>query len=360
MAGQNRIVKANEVLFNIGDPADAMYIVRKGALRVFFPKGGEEVTVATLKDGAIVGEMAFFDDKPRSASVKAQDDTEVTIISKSDFEKLLTQVPKWIVTMMQSLVGRLRQANERLQTLEAAGAGGSGGGNGKPSGASSDGGAGAGTAAGGKGQGSIILPHQRHPYQHVHRAMKFIMLALAKDGEKEGKDVLVQKEHAAKLWRELLGEDEDLFEKTLVTLQKCKFISMRPNLQRVACIVFLNRGVFLNFVEFFGKVAPVLPPLAPFLSPAALDLFGAMVDEVASSGYEQLSINLATIMSVQKAKGVDVSGWPKGLVELAGVVPDLKITKNGADLVVKVVLKEQKLAYTHLRCMTHFYEAHLA
>ncbi len=343
MAGQNKIFKANEVLFNIGDPADVMYIVRKGTLRVFFPKGGEEVTVATLKDGAIVGEMAFFDDKPRSASVKAQDDTEVTVISKTDFEKLLTQVPKWIVTMMQSLVGRLRQANERLQTLEAAGA--------KP---------GAGGASDGKGQGSTILPNQRHPYQHAHRAMKFVMLAFAKDGEKEGRELLVQKEHPLKLWRELLGEDDELFEKTLATLQKCKFVALKPNQQRVACIWFVNRGLTVNFMEFMGKVAPLFKPLAPFLSEACMAMFGAMVEEVSGSGYEQLSINLTSFMSAQKAKGVDVSAWAKALPELVGILPDLKVTKNGPDVVVKIVLKEHRLILSHLKCLALFHEAHLA
>ncbi len=344
MAGQNKVLKANEVLFNIGDPAEAMYIVRKGTLRVFFPKGGEEVTVATLKDGAIVGEMAFFDDKPRSASVKAQDDTEVTVISKADFDKLLTQVPKWIVTMMQSLVGRLRQANERLQTLEATG--------GQPGG-----GAPAGAA---KGAGSTILPNQKHAYQHSHRAMKFIMLALAKDGEKEGKDVLVQKEYPLKLWRELLGEDDGLFEKTLSTLQNAKMIALKPNTQRVACIWFSNRGLLMNFIEFLGKTAPLFKPLNPFLSPACMAMFAAMVDEVANSGYEQLNIKLAEFMSAQKAKGVEVAEWPRSVAELVAVLPDLKVTKSGNDIVVKIVLKDHKLALSHLRCIELFYQAHLA
>jgi CRP-like cAMP-binding protein len=346
VAGQNKVLKANEVLFNIGDHADAMYIVRKGTLRVFFPKGGEEVTVATLKDGAIVGEMAFFDDKPRSASVKAQDDTEVTIISKADFEKLLTQVPKWIVTMMQSLVGRLRQANERLQTLEAAG--------------SQPGGGAPAASAGAKGTGSTILPNQKHAYQHAHRALKFIMLALAKDGEKEGKDVLVQKEYPLKLWRELLGEDDGLFEKTLSTLQNAKMVSLKPNQQRIACIWFSNRGLLVNFIEFFGKTAPLFKPLSPFLSPACMEMFAGMVDEVANSGYEQLNINLTTFMGAQKAKGIDVAEWPRAMAELMAVLPDIKVTKSGNDIVVKIVLKDHRLALSHLRCIDLFYQAHLA
>ena len=86
MAGTVRILKDGEILFRSGEKADSMYIVRKGALKVYFLKGNEEVQLALLSDGAIVGEMAFFDQKPRSAHVKALAQSEVTEISRSDFD----------------------------------------------------------------------------------------------------------------------------------------------------------------------------------------------------------------------------------------------------------------------------------
>ena len=118
MAGQVRILKEGEILFRSGERADSMYIVRRGALKVYFLKGNEEVQLALLNDGSIVGEMAFFDQKPRSAHVKALTQTEITEITRADFDKLLTQIPKWLVTMLQSLSGRLRTTNEKLAALE--------------------------------------------------------------------------------------------------------------------------------------------------------------------------------------------------------------------------------------------------
>ena len=97
-----------------------MYLVRKGELRVYLEQNGKEVTLVTIGDGGMIGEMALFDQQPRSASVKATKDTEVaTLISLIDFEKLMKQIPKWFVGLMIALSGRLRQTNERLQKLEA-------------------------------------------------------------------------------------------------------------------------------------------------------------------------------------------------------------------------------------------------
>jgi CRP-like cAMP-binding protein len=338
VAGVNKVLKPNEVLFNIGDPADAMYIVRKGSLKVYFPKGSEEVTVASLKDGAIVGEMAFFDDKPRSASVKAVDNTEVTVISKADFEKLLTQVPKWMVSMMQSLVARLRQTNERLQAMEAGAAG-----------VAKDGGAPA---------KSLILPGQKFPFQHSLRAIQVLLLAHAKDGEKEGREVLVQKEFPLRLWNELVGEEQVYFDKTMASLEKAKFISSKVDSRKIPIFVFVNRGTLANFVEFFAKVAKGLKPLQPFFSPDAMELFASLVDVVGESGYDSINIGLKTHCATCAAKGKNTAGWGKALVELAAL-PDMKIAKAGDDVTVKILAKEHKLMLTYLKTMESLKEAGL-
>lgn len=124
MAGANKKLKAGEVLFRSGDPSDGMYIVRQGELEVFLEEGGKQVSLAKVNSGAMIGEMALFDRKPRSASVKAVQDTEVTQITNDDFGKLMKQIPKWFVSLMATLSTRLRTTNERLQKLESTTKGG--------------------------------------------------------------------------------------------------------------------------------------------------------------------------------------------------------------------------------------------
>lgn len=334
MAGTNRVVKENEILFRLGEPAECMYIVRKGTLRVFIPKGAdEEVPLAVLKDGAIVGEMAFFDNKPRSASVKAIAPTEITEITRADFDRLLTQVPKWVVTMMQSLSGRLRQTNERLQALEAASA---------PSTAGRDDG---------------LLPRQTHPFQHVIRVLRLAVLLLSKDGQKDAGGVALALDRLEESWVIFFGEEKALLGRILEAAENAKFLTRRNDDHGRPLVVFPNRGTFTHFCEFFSQLATRMRPAQPFFSPAALALFQAAVQQAVSSGYETLNVNLR-VLNVP-GFGVRSDGWAEVLTELAPF-PDLKTVKNGGDLCLRVQVKEHKQALAYLKTIQVFKDAGLA
>lgn len=333
MAGSNKTFKENELVFKAGDPADAMYIVRKGRLKVFFNKGAEEVELATVSDGGIVGEMAFFDAKPRSASVKCVVSAEVTVITKADFEKLLSQVPKWMVSMMQSLVGRLRGTNDRVQELEA--------------------------QIAREGGSALILPNQKHPFQHSIRGLKLLLLALAKDGTKDGTSHVLPLDAAKALWIDLSGEDAEILDRILMVCEQAKFITRKHDAQKQAVLAFPNKGTFTHFVEFFSGMARTFKPIQPFLSPEAVALFGVMVDSAVASGYEALNVALGSLRAQQNAKGVDTSAWSKAAVELAQL-PDLKISKNANDVVFRISVKEHRSIAQYLKLIQTFREAKLA
>ena len=77
---------AGQVLFVAGDPGDGCYRVENGLLKVSIVSaaGGERI-LSVLGPGAIVGELAVLDGRPRSASVLALRDSELLFISKAQF-----------------------------------------------------------------------------------------------------------------------------------------------------------------------------------------------------------------------------------------------------------------------------------
>ena len=104
MAGKNIILKKGEVLFNYGDASDGMFLVRKGDIKIFIHDNQDnEIVLAEVTSGAMIGEMALFDNKPRSASAAAITDVEITHISKADFNRIMKQIPKWFVNLMSTL-----------------------------------------------------------------------------------------------------------------------------------------------------------------------------------------------------------------------------------------------------------------
>jgi CRP-like cAMP-binding protein len=94
-----------------GDPGDAMYIVLSGVAEV--DVGGR---FHRLQRGDFFGEMAVLAGKPREASVKAVEPVEVLQIPADAFQAFLLEHPNVAVGMLKSLVERLREVQDRLDT----------------------------------------------------------------------------------------------------------------------------------------------------------------------------------------------------------------------------------------------------
>lgn len=112
-------LKKNELLFNEGDTPDAMYIIQKGRLGITKKKGKSEIILAELKQGDLLGEMAFFDKSPRSASAKAVSaETEVIELPFAALEQQFQNLPVWVKSIMKAVNGHLRRANMKIRQLE--------------------------------------------------------------------------------------------------------------------------------------------------------------------------------------------------------------------------------------------------
>jgi CheY-like chemotaxis protein len=108
-----RFLSNGDPLISEGDRADFIYIVKKGQLRAFksSPEGGT-VTLGYIEVGEFVGEMAYINGVPRTASVEALSDCELIEVPIGTFEKVLYRRPSWSKALMLTLSKRLKQANE--------------------------------------------------------------------------------------------------------------------------------------------------------------------------------------------------------------------------------------------------------
>lgn len=115
-----KTLQSGDILFNEGDVANSMYIIQKGQLRLFRPKGKGFVEITVLRAGEVIGEMSYFDpdSKKRSASASAITQTDVIEISFTALEKTMTALNPWFKTLINTLAERLRKSNERVKALE--------------------------------------------------------------------------------------------------------------------------------------------------------------------------------------------------------------------------------------------------
>lgn len=105
-------VEGGDFLFREGDLADALYIVRKGVLRIV----SGSIVYETVKPGGIVGEMGIVDQGGRrSASVIAGTRAELEKIDRSAFLTLIRSTPDFALEVMQVMARRLRVMNRRYR-----------------------------------------------------------------------------------------------------------------------------------------------------------------------------------------------------------------------------------------------------
>ncbi|MFN8575492.1 MAG: Crp/Fnr family transcriptional regulator [Candidatus Sericytochromatia bacterium] len=107
------------IVFHEGDYGDALYVIKSGRIKIAkVALDGREKTLTILKGGDFFGEMAIFDDMPRSATAESMDnDVRLLSISKNDFERLIIENPSIAIRIMKDLTRRIRQVNEQVQDL---------------------------------------------------------------------------------------------------------------------------------------------------------------------------------------------------------------------------------------------------
>jgi CRP/FNR family cyclic AMP-dependent transcriptional regulator len=100
---------AGETIVRAGDPGNAFYVILDGQVRVEPPTGSP----LRLKAGDSFGEMALLDGAPRSADILAAGEVTVMVIGRAGFTKLLRSEPQIAMTLLRTLAGRLRAAQEQ-------------------------------------------------------------------------------------------------------------------------------------------------------------------------------------------------------------------------------------------------------
>jgi CRP/FNR family transcriptional regulator, cyclic AMP receptor protein len=95
---------AGESVFLAGDPADCLYVVRSGDVRLH--NGDEQIE--TVTSGGIFGEMALVDGLGRSASATAATDCELVALDERRFQYMVQETPFFAQAVMRVMAERLR------------------------------------------------------------------------------------------------------------------------------------------------------------------------------------------------------------------------------------------------------------
>ena len=113
-----RRVPRHGVVVNAGDVIDSIYLILSGGLKVVMgDQEGREVILSMLGPGDFFGEMGVIDDHPRSATVRATDESSLVVIAQAEFQRCMADNNEVALYVMRNLVKRLRVADRKIESL---------------------------------------------------------------------------------------------------------------------------------------------------------------------------------------------------------------------------------------------------
>ncbi len=110
-------------LFRAGDPADHLWVVERGEVRLLMSSArGQVTTLDTLRDGEMFGRWSGDPGERYAADAEATTEGRVWRLARAVVARLVDERPELSARMVQVIARRLRDAHERLHSFAYDGA----------------------------------------------------------------------------------------------------------------------------------------------------------------------------------------------------------------------------------------------
>ncbi len=119
VAALGRFYEDGEVIVRQGEAGDCMYVVQDGEVSIVREEDGHEILVGSAGRNEVLGEMAIFDHRPRSATIKAKGRARVLTLDKRNFLRRINEDPSLAFRMIETMSHRVRELNDQVVALQA-------------------------------------------------------------------------------------------------------------------------------------------------------------------------------------------------------------------------------------------------
>ena len=107
----------NDSIANSGEVGDALYFVIQGEAALFFQDGNREIEVGRMKEGELMGEMSFFDKRPRMVSMRSMSEmTRLLKLTRAKYDRLRVEYPYIAVNLLEHAIVSLDHLIRRLSS----------------------------------------------------------------------------------------------------------------------------------------------------------------------------------------------------------------------------------------------------
>jgi len=117
---RKKTVPSGTNMITAEQPGEVVYVILEGTVKILIEQvDGREVILAFLGAGDTVGEMSLVDSAGRSANVMTMERCTLLWMDRATFQDLLRNVSEFAQNLVKLLAGRLRMANEQIQSLSS-------------------------------------------------------------------------------------------------------------------------------------------------------------------------------------------------------------------------------------------------
>jgi len=113
-----RSYRRDQFLWYQGDPGDHLVVIVDGMVKITVAsERGDEMVLATVGGGDVLGELSVIDQGPRSASVVAVQPTTALVINRSALLTAMQQSPALLDALLRTLGAMVRRLTEQTTDL---------------------------------------------------------------------------------------------------------------------------------------------------------------------------------------------------------------------------------------------------
>jgi CRP/FNR family cyclic AMP-dependent transcriptional regulator len=114
-----RIYEDGDVIVHQGEAGDFLYVIEDGTVEIVVEHDGTTAVLRTAGPGELFGEMAIFEHRPRSATVRARGMARVLTIDKRNFLRRISEDPTLAFRIIETMAHRVRELSDEVVALQA-------------------------------------------------------------------------------------------------------------------------------------------------------------------------------------------------------------------------------------------------
>jgi SulP family sulfate permease len=119
---ERKDIANSQILYREGDPADTVDLVAAGNLIIDIAQGdGENLVMRRIKTQTVIGEMGFFRQSTRAATVSADGPVTLYTLTRNNFDKMRRERPELANAfddfILRILADRIEFANRQVASL---------------------------------------------------------------------------------------------------------------------------------------------------------------------------------------------------------------------------------------------------